>query len=96
MLRPEIAYFLEQEHRVRLSVPKIYEILAEKYVIRSKWHKNQKRGTVPTAARPRAVIQMDMVAFGGAFAFTGIDSYTKEVEVLLRPALTSEDGAAFL
>lgn len=92
----KIAYFLEREHQIRLSVPKIYEILAEKYVIRSKWHKNQKRGAVPTASAPRAVIQMDTVAFGGVFAFTGIDIYTKEAEVILRSALTSEDGAAFL
>lgn len=92
----KIAYFLEREHQIRLSVPKIYEILAERYVIRSKWHKNQKRGAVPTASAPRAVIQMDTVAFGQVFAFTGIDIYTKEAAVVLRPALTSEDGAAFL
>jgi transposase len=92
----KIAYFLEREYHVRLSVPKIYEILAEKYVIRSKWRKNQKRGAVPTASRARAVIQMDTVAFGHLFAFTGIDIYTKEAEVMLRPTLTSNDGAAFL
>jgi hypothetical protein len=92
----KIAYFLEREYHVRLSVPKIYEVLAEKYVIRSKWRKNQNRGAVPTASCARAVIQMDTVAFGHLFAFTGIDIYTKEVEVVLRPALTSEDGAAFL
>jgi IS30 family transposase len=92
----KIAYFLDWEHQIRLSGPKIYEILAEKYVIRSKWHKNQKRGAVPTASGPRAVIQMDTVAFGSIFAFTGIDIYTKEAEVILRSALTSEDGAAFL
>ena len=39
---------------------------------------------------------MDTVAFGGVFAFTGIDIYTKEAEVLLRSALTSKDGAALL
>ena len=91
----KIAYFLEREYHVRLSVPKIYEILAEKYVIRSKWRKNQKRGAVPTASYARAVIQMDTVAFGHLFAFTGIDIYTKEAEVVLRPALTSDDGAVF-
>ncbi len=95
--RQKIAYFLERERQIRLSVPKIYEILAEKYVIRSKWHKNQHRGMVPTASGPRTVIQMDTVAFGQIFAFTGIDIYTKaEAEVVLRPVLTSEDGAAFL
>lgn len=92
----KIAYFLDREHHIRLSVPKIYEVLAEKYEIRSTWHKNQQRGAVPTASAPRAVIQMDTVAFGGVFAFTGVDIYTKEAEVMLRPALTSEDGAAFL
>lgn len=92
----KIAYFLEREYHVRLSVPKIYEILAEKYVIRSKWRKSQKRGAVPRAACARAVIQMDTVAFGHLFAFTGVDIYTKEAEVVLRPSLTSDDGAAFL
>ena len=92
----KIAYFLEREYHVRLSVPKIYEILAEKYVIRSKWRQNQKRGAVPKAACARAVIQMDTVAFGHVFAFTGIDIYTKEADVVLRPALTSDDGAVFL
>ena len=92
----KIAYFLEREYQVRLSVPKIYEILAEKYVIRSKWRKNQKRGAVPTASCARAVVQMDTVACGHLFALTGVDMYTKEAEVVLRPTLTSDDGAAFL
>jgi len=39
---------------------------------------------------------MDTVAFGEVLAFTGVDIYTKEADVVLRPGLTSEDGAAFL
>ena len=46
----KIQYFLELEHKVHLSVPKIYEILSEKYVIRSKWKKNQARGQIPKAS----------------------------------------------
>lgn len=61
-------------------------LLAEKYVIRSKWHKNQKRGAVPTASGPRAVIQMDTVACGRVCAFTGTDIYTKEAGVCYAPA----------
>lgn len=37
----KIAYFLELEHGITLSVPKIYEVLAEKYVIRSKWKRTR-------------------------------------------------------
>ncbi len=38
----KIAYFLEREHSVKLSVPKIYEVLTEKYVLRSKWQSGRK------------------------------------------------------
>ena len=92
----KIAYFLELEHGVKLSVPKIYEVLAEKYVIRSKWKKNTWRGEAPQATAPRQVIEMDTIDFGGLFAFTAVDIYSREADVLLRPALTAENGAAFL
>ncbi|MBV9864085.1 MAG: DDE-type integrase/transposase/recombinase [Abitibacteriaceae bacterium] len=92
----KIAYFLEREHGVKLSVPKIYEVLAEKYVLRSKGKKNQVRGPVPQATAARQVVQMDSVDFGGLFAFTAVDIFSREADVLLRPALTAENGAAFL
>ncbi len=59
-----IQYFLVKEQGIHLSVPKIYEILAEKYVIRSKWKKNKSRGPIPQAVKPRKVIQMDTIDFG--------------------------------
>ena len=92
----KIQYFLKKDHGVHLSVPKIYEILAEKYVIRSKWKKNKQRGPVPQAVRPRQVIQMDTIDFGELFAFTAIDIFTREADVLLAPALTAEYGCRFL
>jgi len=92
----KILYFLKKEHKVSLSVPKIYEILAEKYKIKSKWKKNQIRGVVPKASKPREVIQMDTVNFGDVFAFTGIDIFTKEADVIVFPSLTSHDGLIYL
>lgn len=92
----KIAYFLEKEHGVKLSVPKIYEVLAERYTLRSKWKKNQVRGKVPQADAPRQVVQMDTVDFGGLFAFTAVDIFSREADVLLRPALSAQNGAAFL
>jgi len=64
----KIAYFLEREHGIKLSVPKIYEVLAERYVLRSKWKKNKVRSEAPVATAPRQVIQMDSIDFGGLFA----------------------------
>ena len=92
----KIQYFLELEHDVHLSVPKIYEILKEKYVIRSKWKKNKERGQIPKASKPREVIQMDTIDFGGLFAFTAIDIFTKEADILLVPELTARFGCQFL
>jgi transposase len=92
----KIQYFLNLEHGIHLSVPKIYEILAEKYIIRSKWKKNQARGKVPQAAKPREVIQMDTVDFGDLYAFTAIDIYTREADVFMVPGLTADYGYQFL
>lgn len=92
----KIRYFLDKEFGISLSVPKIYEILSEKYKIRSKWKKNQVRGVVPKATRAREVIQMDTVDFGDVFAFTSVDIFSKEADVVIRPSLTAKDGLIFL
>lgn len=91
-----IQYVLAREQHIHLSVPKIYEILAERYVLRPRGRPNQPRGVVPIATAPRAVIQLDTVVFGEVFAFTGVDIDTKEAEVVLQTGLMSEDGAMFL
>jgi transposase len=92
----KIQYFLHNEYGIHLCVPKIYEILAEKYVIRSKWKKNKERGPIPEASMPREVIQMDTIDFGDIYAFTAIDIFTKEADVLLTPELTAKSGNRFL
>ena len=92
----KIQYFLEKDYGVQVSVTTIYKILGEKYEIRSKWKKNQKRGHVPSAQAPREVIQMDTVLFGNVFAFTSVDIFSKESDVLLRPSLEAIDGQVFL
>jgi IS30 family transposase len=92
----KIAYFLREEQGIKLSVTKIYQILAEKYVIRSKWKKNVKRGPAPKAMTPREVVQMDSVLFGEVYAFTAVDIFSREADVLLAPALTASFGYRFL
>jgi transposase len=92
----KIQYFLNLDHGIHLSVPKIYEILAEKYIIRSKWKKNKASGKVPQAERPREVIQMDTVDFGELYAFTAIDIFTREADVFIAPNLTAKSGYQFL
>ena len=92
----KIRYFLKEDHRISLGTTTIYKVLAQKYQLRTKWKKNQVRGPVPHAEEAREVIQMDTVDFGDLFAFTAVDIFSKEVDVLLRPSLTSYDGLIFL
>jgi len=92
----KIRKFLVDRHKISLSPTTIYKVLSEKYILRSKWKKNQIRGVVPKATRPREVVQMDSVDFGEVFAFTSVDIFTKEVEVKLFPSLTAVDGLNFL
>jgi len=88
----KIKYFLKKEYNEELSVSTIYRILGEKYQLRSKWKKYCKRGYVKKGATPRESIQTDSVDFGGIFAFTAIDTFTKEVSVILKTKLTARAG----
>lgn len=92
----KLQYFLNEEYGIDLGVTSIYKILSEKYKLRSKWKKNQKRGYTPKASKPREVIQMDMVDFGNIFAFTSVDIFSKEADVFLAPELTASYGYSFL
>ena len=92
----KIQYFLEKEYGIQVSVTTIYKVLSEKYQLRSKWQKNTPRGPVPAAKSARQVLQMDTVLFGDVFAFTAIDIFTKESDVLLRSSLEAVDGKVFL
>lgn len=85
-----------RDYGISLSTTTIYKVLAEKYQLRSKWKKNQPRGPVPKAEKPREVVQMDSLDLGEIFAFTGIDIFVKDVMVKLFPALTSFEGVSFL
>ena len=92
----KIQYFLEKEYDTQVSVTTIYKVLSEKYQLRSKWQKNKARGPIPVAKSAREVLQMDTVLFGGVFAFTAVDIFTRESDVLLRSSLAAVDGKVFL
>ena len=65
-------------------------------MIRSKWQKNKARGLVPKASMPREVIQMDTIDFGELYAFTAVDIFTREADILIATELTAEIGRQFL
>lgn len=88
----KIQYFLQKDYSEEVSVSTIYRILNQKYQLTSKWKKYCKRGHVKKGTHPRESIQTDTVDLGQIFAFTSIDTYTREVSVILRKELTARAG----
>ena len=88
----KIRYLLLRDYGASPSVSTIYRILGERFHLRSKWKKYAKRGFVRKGTQPREVIQTDTVDLGSIYAFTAIDTYTREASVTIRERLTSNDG----
>lgn len=92
----KIQYWLKHDYGTTMSLSTIYRILSQKYQLRSKWKKNQVRGPIPKALKPREVIQHDTVDFGELYAYTSVDIYTREAQVVIRQGLEAQDGALAL
>ncbi len=93
----KIKFYLARDYEVSLGVTRIYEILNEKYEIKSKWKKGTViKGSVPEAEEKREIVQMDTIDFGDLFAFTAIDIVARDADIYIAPALTSFYGHEFL
>lgn len=88
----KIQFFLKQDYDEIVSVSTIYRVLNEKYQLTSKWKKYCKRGHLKKGEKPRESIQADTVDFGQVFAFTAIDTCTKEASVILKSVLDAQAG----
>jgi transposase len=87
----KIKYYLQRDHGIRLSLETVYKVLRQKYTLRNKY-KEYKYGEAPKGHKPREVVQTDTVDFGDLFAFTFVDTYTREAFVTLKESLESQSG----
>jgi transposase InsO family protein len=88
----KIQRYLQREYNQKVSLATIYRVLKMKYTLNYKYRERKAYGKVPKAQKPRDLIQADTVDFGEIYAYTFVDTYTREVEVILRPTLESSDG----
>lgn len=88
----KIKYFLKKEYNEIISISTIYRILNEKYQLKSKWKIYCKRGHVKKGLSPREAIQTDTVDFGRIYAFTAIDTFTREASVIFKRKLDAISG----
>lgn len=88
----KIKRYLKREYGNEVSLATIYRVLNQKYKLRAKYRNAKAYGKVPKAIKARDVVQADTVDFGEIYAYTFVDTYTREVNVVLRPTLESTDG----
>jgi len=87
----KVVYWLAKEG-IHLSRSSVYRVLNKHLQLRARGHRNRLRGPVPRGEGPRQVIQMDTVVLGELYAYTAVDTYTREAQVVLLPGLTGADG----
>lgn len=90
----KIVYLLAQEG-IHLSRSTVYRILGRHLTLR-KHHRQPKGGPVQSASGPRQVVQVDTLALGEVYAYTAIDTFTRETAVVIRRSLQAADGRAAL
>lgn len=86
----KLVYLLAQAG-IQLSRSTVYRILNQHRVLR-KHHRQPKGGPVQRATGPRQVVQVDTVALGELYAYTAIDTFTREAAIVVRPSLQAADG----
>ena len=87
----KIVYLLKQEG-IELSLSTVYRIL-NKHLKPLRKHTRTSHGQLAQrGSHARDVVQMDTVDLGEVYAFTAIDTYTRETAVVMRPSLTALDG----
>lgn len=91
----KIVYLLSKEG-IDLSLSTVYRILNKRLDNLQKHSRTAKGQPAQKGTKAREVVQMDTVDLGAVYAFTAIDTYTKEALVLMRPGLTAKDGQAAL
>jgi len=91
----KIRFFLMKKYGKKASVATIYRILTESMELKRRY-KKWKNGEAPKGQYARDVVQADTVAFGEVFAYTFVDTYTREAFVDIQPGLTSQNGCKSL
>lgn len=92
----KIRKYLKREYNEEVSLATIYRVLRGRYKLSSGYKPRRAYGKVPIGVRPYDVMQVDTVDFGEVHAYTFIDTYTREANVILRPTLQGVDGAIAL
>jgi len=92
----KIQYHLKRDYNIDLSVKTIYLILNEKYRLRSKYKKGRSYVKLIKSEKDRDIVQVDTVHFGSLFAYTYIDTFTRQAHVEVESGIEAEDGARTL
>jgi transposase InsO family protein len=90
----KLVYLLRREG-VTLSLSSVYRILKRHRMLRKKRPAFQGEA-VQQATKPRQVVQVDTLDLGEVYAYTAMDTFTREAAIVMRPSLQAADGKVAL
>lgn len=91
----KIKHYLARDHNTNVSVATIYRVLGKRFKL-THTYKGVKYGVAPKGTYEREVIQTDTVDFGEIYAYTFVDTYTRQAYVDLEGDLESLSGRSSL
>lgn len=86
----KLVYLLSVEG-IKLSLSSVYRILKRHLLLRKKRPAFQ-GAAMQQATHPRQVLQVDTVNLGEVYAYTAIDTFTRQAAIVIRPSLQAADG----
>lgn len=90
----KVVYLLSLEG-IKLSLSTVYRIL-KRYLVLGKKRAAYKGEPIQQATRPRQVVQVDTLDLGELYAYSAIDTFTREAVIIIQPSLQACDGKVAL
>ncbi|MBE0688535.1 MAG: transposase [Anaerolineae bacterium] len=90
----KLVYLLSLEG-IKLSLSTVYRIL-KRHLVLGKKRPPFKGEPLQQASKPRQVVQVDTLNLGELYAYTAIDTFTREAVIVMRPSLQACDGKVAL
>ncbi len=90
----KLKYYLQRDYEVSVSLATIYRVLGKKKLVRKQRRKKlySKVNTRSKVEWERELVEVDTVDLGELYAYTFIDVFTRQAQVVVKPALTSSAG----
>ena len=88
----KLQYYLKRDYGVDVSLSSIYRVLKDRKLVRTRRRRNKVSRPNMKVEWERQLIEVDTVDLGKVYAYTFIDVYTRQAQVIIEESLESQSG----